>query len=125
MAASWPNTTFFRSRSRYCSLLRSSLETDAGGMRAILETMSSMSFLPTTFFCLSLGRMRWAAPASSMTSIALSGRCRSLMYLADSSAAADSAEPVYLMPWCSSNRLFRPRRICTVCSTVGSTTSIF
>ncbi|CFP63826.1 Uncharacterised protein [Bordetella pertussis] len=27
--------------------------------------------------------------------------------------------------WCSSNRLFRPRRICTVCSTLGSGTSIF
>jgi hypothetical protein len=40
---SWPKTTLFRSRSSVCSLLRSSLETDAGGMRAILATISSTS----------------------------------------------------------------------------------
>ena len=125
MAASWPNTTAFRSRSSVASLLRSSLETDCGGIRAILDTMSSISALPMTFFCRDLGRMRWAAPASSMTSMALSGRWRSLMNLADSSAAADSAADEYLTLWWSSNRCFRPRRICTVCSTLGSLTSIF
>lgn len=50
MALSWPNTTVFRSRSSVASLLRSSLETDCGGMRAIFETMFSMSTLPITFF---------------------------------------------------------------------------
>ena len=50
------------------------------------------------------GRMRCAAPASSMTSIALSGRWRSLMYLALSSAAACSAATAYLTLWCSSKR---------------------
>ncbi|MNN45033.1 hypothetical protein D3C81_1593490 [compost metagenome] len=89
------------------------------------ETMSSISPLPMVFFCLDLGRMRCAAPASSITSIALSGRWRSVMKRADSSAAAVSAEAAYLTPWCSSKRDFRPRRICTVWSTEGSTTSIF
>ena len=43
MASSWPNTTVLRSRSSVASLLRSSLDTDCGGMRAILETMCSIS----------------------------------------------------------------------------------
>ena len=125
MAGSWPKTTLFRSRSSVFSLPRSSVDTLAGGMRAILATMSSTSSRVMVFFCLFLGRMRCAAPASSMTSMALSGRCRSLMYLADSSAAACSAPSAYLTPWCSSKRDFRPFRISTVCSTEGSTTSIF
>ncbi|CKR63083.1 Uncharacterised protein [Mycobacterium tuberculosis] len=57
-----------------CSLLRSSLLTLAGGMRAIFATISSTSVLLMVFLRLLGGRMRWAAPASSMTSIALSGR---------------------------------------------------
>ncbi|MNY09444.1 hypothetical protein D3C86_1423590 [compost metagenome] len=47
------------------------------------------------------------------------------MKRADNSAAAVSAAAAYLTPWCSSKRDFRPRRICTVWSTEGSTTSIF
>ncbi len=108
-----------------CSLLRSSWLTVCGGMRAIFAMMSSISVLPMVFFCFDFGRMRCAAPASSMTSIALSGRWRSLMKRAASSAAVVSADAEYLTPWCSSKRDFRPRRICTVCSTVGSLTSIF
>ena len=46
-----------------------------------------------------------------MTSIALSGRCRSLMKRADSSAAVVSAAAEYLMPWCASKRVLRPRRM--------------
>src|SRR5471032_714749 len=125
MAGSWPNTTLRRSRSMVCSLLRSSWLTVCGGMRAILAMMSSISALPMVFFCFDFGRMRCAAPASSMTSMALSGRWRSLMKRAASSAAVDSADCEYLTPWCSSKRDFRPRRICTVCSTVGSLTSTF
>jgi hypothetical protein len=79
IALSWPNTTAFRSRSRFFSWSRSSLETLRAGTRAIFETISSISGLPMTFFCLDFGRMRCSAPASSITSIALSGRCRSLM----------------------------------------------
>ena len=54
IALSWPNTTFFRSRSSVCSLLRSSVDTFCGGMRAILATISSTSVLPIVFFCLRL-----------------------------------------------------------------------
>ncbi len=124
-ALSWPNTTLLRSRSSVLSLPRSSLDTLAGGIRAILATMSSTSVLLMVFLRLDGGRMRCAAPASSITSIALSGRCRSLMYLALSSAAACSAATAYLTLWCSSKRDFSPLRISTVCSTVGSTTSTF
>ena len=46
---------------------------------------------------------RSRAPASSTTSIALSGRCRSLMCRSASSAAARSASSAYSTPWCSSN----------------------
>jgi hypothetical protein len=79
IALSWPNTTALRSRSRFFRAERSSLETLRAGTRAIFETISSISGLPITFFCLDLGRMRCSAPASSITSIALSGRWRSLM----------------------------------------------
>ena len=75
-------------------MLRSSLLTEVGGIRAIFEMMASMSTLPMTVLASALGLMRCAAPASSMTSMALSGRWRSVMYLADSSAAAVSAAPV-------------------------------
>ena len=74
IAGSCPNTTLLISRSKVCSLLRSSTVTDCGGIRAILATISSISGRPMVFFCLDLGRMRWAAPASSITSIALSGK---------------------------------------------------
>jgi len=50
MALSWPNTTFFRSRSSVLSALRSSDDTFLGGMRAILATISSTSPLPMVFF---------------------------------------------------------------------------
>ena len=52
IALSWPNTTLFRSRSRFCSVLRSSLDTLRGGMRAILATISSISRLPMIFLLL-------------------------------------------------------------------------
>ena len=93
--------------------------------RAILAMISSISALLITFFCFDFGRIFCAAPASSITSMALSGRWRSLMYLADSSAAACRAPRAYLTEWCSSKRLLRPFRISTVCSTDGSATSTF
>ena len=97
IAGSWPNTTLFRSRSSVFSFERSSLETLAGGMRAIFATMSSTSGRVMVFFCLFLGRMRCAAPASSITSIALSGRCRSLMNLAELGGRLQRAERVLLV----------------------------
>ena len=73
MAPSCPNTTSRSRASRSSSLLRSEVETLCVGMRAILATIFSMSA--------GLIFLRWVepdsrtrAPASSMTSIALSGR---------------------------------------------------
>src|SRR5881394_3070551 len=60
IAGSWPKTTLFRSRSSVFSFERSSLDTEAGGMRAILATISSTSTRLIVFFCLFLGRMRRA-----------------------------------------------------------------
>ena len=94
-------------------------------MRVILAMISSISCLPMMRFCLAFGRIFCAAPASSITSIALSGRCRSLMKRAESSAAAVSADGWYFTPWCASKRDFRPFRISIVSATVGSITSIF
>ena len=125
IALSWPNTTFFRSRSSVFSALRSSDDTFLAGMRAILATISSISVLPITFFCFDLGRIFCAAPASSITSIALSGRWRSLMKRAESSAAVVSAAGAYLTPWCCSKRVFRPLRISIVSAIEGSGTSTF
>ena len=98
MAGSWPKTTLLRSRSRLLSLPRSSELTLCGGMRAILATISSTSARVMVFLRLATGRMRCAAPASSMTSMALSGRWRSVMYFAESSAALLIAAAEYLMP---------------------------
>ena len=64
-ALSWPKTTFFKSRSMFFSLLRSSLLTEAGGMRAIFAMMSSISPRLTIFLRLLAGRMRCAAPAGA------------------------------------------------------------
>jgi len=69
-------------------------------MRAILEMISSISCLPMVFFCFDFGRMRCAAPASSSTSMALSGKWRSLMKRAESSAALVIAAALNLTLWC-------------------------
>mmetsp|Transcript_82105 Transcript_82105/g.244913 ORF Transcript_82105/g.244913 Transcript_82105/m.244913 type:complete len:434 (-) Transcript_82105:122-1423(-) len=62
------------------------------------------------------------APASSSTSMALSGRKRSWMYCEASFTQATSASSEYLSLWCASYFRARPVRICTVSSTVGSGT---
>jgi hypothetical protein len=55
------------------------LETDFGGMRAMVAMVASISLTPITFLRLPSGNSIWLAPVSSMTSIALSGSLRSLM----------------------------------------------
>ena len=65
-----------------------------------------------------------AAPASSIRSIALSGRNRSEMYRSASVAAATSAASVKDTRWCASYRSRRPFRIWMDCSTDGSPSSI-
>ena len=77
-------------------------------MRVILAMISSISCLLITRFCFDFGRIFCAAPASSITSIALSGRWRSLMKRAESSAAAVSADGWYFTPWCASKRDLSP-----------------
>jgi hypothetical protein len=59
--------------------LASSLETFLGGMRAILATTASISLAPMVLRRLDSATRCCAAPASSMTSMALSGSLRSLM----------------------------------------------
>ncbi len=125
IAWSWPNTTIFRSRSRVLRAFRSEAETCLGGILAISATMFSISFTPMVFLRDVTLLNRVLAPASSMTSIAVSGRYRSERYLADNSTAERSAGLVYFTLWCFSNRVFNPRRISTASSTVGSSISIF
>ena len=79
IARSCPNTSSFRSRSRWRMTSRSDLETERGGIRAIFATTASTSVTPIVFFRFDGGSRRWDAPASSMTSMALSGSSRSLM----------------------------------------------
>ena len=55
------------------------LLTDLAGMRAMRAMTTSTSFWPMTFFRLASDSSIWLAPASSMTSIALSGSLRSVM----------------------------------------------
>ena len=79
IASSWPKTTSLRSRSIFFSDLISLVETVRGGTRAMLETIFSISLTPMEFFRFDGGISRARAPASSMTSIALSGNFRSVM----------------------------------------------
>ncbi len=67
--------------------------------------------------------VRSMAQASSTRSMALSGRKRSVIYRLERVAAATRALSWILTPWCTSNRSRRPRRIETVSSTVGCSTS--
>ena len=70
-----------------------------------------------------IDRRRTRAPDSSMTSIALSGRHRAVIYRSDISTAASTASSVICTRWCSSYRSRRPLRISMVSSLfVGSTT---
>ena len=86
-ALSWPKITILRLRSRFLSTLLSDADTVFGGIRAILDTMSSISPTEIVFRRLLGGTIRWRAPASSITSIALSGRNRSLINRLVSSTA--------------------------------------
>ena len=73
----------------------------------------------------SMRLMRRRLPASSMRSIALSGRWRSEMYRSARLAAATRAWSVIVTRWWASYRSRRPFRISIVWATVGSSTTIF
>ena len=62
--------------------------------------------------------------ASSIRSIALSGRRRSAIYRADSATADSTASSRMRMRWCSSYRSRRPLMIATASSSLGSSTRI-
>ncbi len=64
--------------------------------------------------------VRRRAAASSMRSMALSGKKRSAMYRCESLVAAISAASLIRTPWWISYRSLSPRRIEIVSSTVGS-----
>ena len=66
--------------------------------------------------------VRIVAHASSIKSMALSGKKRSVIYRSDNVAAATIARSEILTRWCTSKRSFNPRKIETVSSTVGSLT---
>src|SRR5262249_44808203 len=89
----------------------SDLEMVLGGIRAMVATVASTSLTVIFFLRLASGTSICEAPVSSITSMALSGSLRSLMYLADSSTAAFTASLVYLSLWYSSKYGLRPFRI--------------
>ena len=125
IALSCPKITAFKSRSKVLRVLRSSLFTVLAGILATFEITSSISLLPIIFFFLFAGRILWAAPASSIISIALSGSCLSLINFADSSTALMIASDENFTLWCSSNRDFKPLRIFIAVWTSGSSMSTF
>ena len=94
MASSWPKMTILSFSSRPLSASLSEVETWVEGMRAILATTCSTSPAPMVFLRRLGGSNCCAAPASSMTSMALSGMKRSVMYLAANSDAERSAGSV-------------------------------
>ena len=95
IAASWPKTTRDRFLPRFFNISRSEEFTVLAGIRAILATIFSISWIPIVFLrCLTGSNLR-CAPASSITSIALSGKWRSLMYRDASSVALRRACSVY------------------------------
>lgn len=65
------------------------------------------------------------AAASSIKSIALSGKNLSVIYLSDNVAAATKALSLIFTPWNTSNLGFNPLRIVIVSKTVGSFTNTF
>ena len=125
IAVSCPNTTLFSDFSKSFNTSESFFEMRLDGIRAILAIISSISLTPITFFFLLGGNKLWAAPASSITSIALSGSFLSWIYLFASSTETFKHSLEYFILWCSSKYCFNPFNILILSSIDGSTTSIF
>mmetsp|Transcript_8087 Transcript_8087/g.22501 ORF Transcript_8087/g.22501 Transcript_8087/m.22501 type:complete len:316 (-) Transcript_8087:1219-2166(-) len=85
-------------------------------MDVALSTSPVCSFW--NMYCL----MRAAEPASSIRSMALSGRKRSAMYREEIWTAAIIASSVISHMWCASYRSRSPKRISTASSSEGSST---
>ena len=96
------------------------------GSFSLASAISSI-FIRSTARCsssISTGResisIRIRDAASSIRSIALSGKNLAVMYRSESVAAATRAASEICTWWCASYRPFRPRRIAMVSSTDGS-----
>ena len=76
----------------------------------------------SVFFAFFPNPRRFLEQASSIRSIALSGRKRSLIYRTDNDTAASSAWSLISTWWCSSYAERSPFKISTVSSLVGSST---
>ncbi len=111
-------------RSRSLNSAARSNSCDSLAVRFSHETPSSFCSSSRISSGMALISRRARAPASSITSIALSGRKRSEMYRSANFAAATMASSVISALWCSSYRHLSPLRISIVCSTVGASTMI-
>ena len=107
--------TLFKFSSSLPKETLSSLETLFSGILAINEITFWMSSSETVFLLLFFRSLN-LAPASSTTSMALSGRNLSFMCFEESSTADFNASFEYLSSWCSSNFDFKPSRIFKVSS---------
>ncbi|KJU82723.1 hypothetical protein MBAV_005084 [Candidatus Magnetobacterium bavaricum] len=96
MASSCPKTRRLSSASRFRSLSDSETDRVRTGILAIFATTFSTSSVSTVLWF--PAESLTSAPVSSMTSMALSGRYRSFMYLADSSTALLIASSVKCTP---------------------------
>ncbi|GBD30265.1 hypothetical protein HRbin32_01368 [bacterium HR32] len=116
----------WRRRASSCSSF-SNRSRDAGSVsrrsasRSISNCMIRRSISSSSAGLLSIS-IRSLAAASSMRSMALSGRKRSLMYRWDRVAAAITAASVIRTPWWTSYFSLSPRRMEMVSSTDGSPT---
>mmetsp|Transcript_46722 Transcript_46722/g.111230 ORF Transcript_46722/g.111230 Transcript_46722/m.111230 type:complete len:624 (-) Transcript_46722:643-2514(-) len=105
-----------------CSL---TLLSSSSSLASIMPSTSSRCSLRVRLSMISGEESSWTrtlAHASSMRSMALSGRNRPLMYRSDNSAAARRAESWIRTPWCSSYLALMPRSTEIVSSTVASPT---
>mmetsp|Transcript_42061 Transcript_42061/g.80455 ORF Transcript_42061/g.80455 Transcript_42061/m.80455 type:complete len:245 (+) Transcript_42061:1217-1951(+) len=122
VASCWPITRPVRASSSPISTPLSEVLSFCMGMPVHCATTSATCSSPTFREAPSCSKLaNWTmAPASSMRSIALSGKKRSLIYLTEYLTEASRDSGVYTTSWCSSYVCFSPFRIDTVCSGVGS-----
>ena len=125
IASSCPNTWNLILLSSVARFDKSSVFTVSIGTRQILVNISFIASLPTVcVFWLSLCSFRYA-PASSIRSIALSGKYLSLICLSLIFTAYSKTPFAYLTPWNFSYFDFSPSKIAMVSSIPGSQISIF
>ena len=122
--ASWPKTTAFRSRSRFQAAAVIRRHVGRRDARNLGDDLLDVRFCRSSFL-LRLGRMRCAHRLASMiTSMALSGRCRSLM--TDRQLDSRGQLPRRILdPVVRLEAWFQALRISTVSAIEGSATSIF